>query len=85
MPQLLYGQIDNILRPILISGISRRAEMHPLLLFFSIMGGIALFGLLGLIVGPLIAAIFITLLRVLEIRLHPEDAELPSGDELPAD
>ena len=44
-----------------------------LLLFFSIMGGISLFGLLGIIVGPMVAAVFVTLLRIFETRLHSEE------------
>ena len=40
------------------------------------MGGIFLFGLLGLIIGPLIAAVFMTLLETFEMKLHPEDEEL---------
>lgn len=75
---LVISQVDNVLRPLMISG---RTSMHPLLLFFTIMGGIALFGLLGVVVGPLIAAIFITLLQIFEFKLHPED-EVP---EAPAD
>lgn len=66
---LVLSQVDNVLRPILISG---KAAMHPLLLFFSIMGGISLFGLLGIIIGPIIAAVFVTLLRVFETRLHED-------------
>lgn len=75
---LVISQVDNVLRPYMISG---RTSMHPLLLFFTIMGGIALFGLLGIVVGPLIAAVFITLLQIFEFKLHPED-EAP---ELPED
>lgn len=67
---VVISQIDNVLRPLLISG---KAAMHPLLLFFSIMGGIPLFGLLGIIIGPIIAAVFVTLLRVFETRLKEED------------
>lgn len=67
---LVISQIDNVLRPYLISG---KAAMHPLLLFFSIMGGISLFGLLGIIVGPMVAAVFVTLLRIFETRLHSEE------------
>ena len=67
---LIISQVDNVLRPILISG---RTSIHPLLLFFSILGGISLFGLLGLILGPLIAAVFMTLLQILEYKLHPVD------------
>jgi predicted PurR-regulated permease PerM len=68
---LVLSQVDNVLRPLLISG---KAAIHPLLLFFSIMGGIALFGLLGIIIGPIIAAVFVTLLRVFETRLHEDQA-----------
>jgi predicted PurR-regulated permease PerM len=37
------------------------------------MGGISLFGLLGIIVGPMVAAVFVTLLRIFETRLHSEE------------
>ncbi|MFZ5981888.1 MAG: AI-2E family transporter [Candidatus Zixiibacteriota bacterium] len=66
---IVISQIDNILRPLLMSG---KTSMHPLLLFFTIMGGIYLFGLLGLIVGPIITAIFLTILKIFEFKLHPE-------------
>lgn len=76
---LVISQVDNVLRPYMISG---RTSMHPLLLFFTIMGGIALFGLLGIVVGPLIAAVFITLLQIFEFKLHPEDeVAAPVEDE----
>ena len=64
---IVISQIDNVIRPYLISG---RTQMHPLMLFFSIMGGIALFGILGVVIGPLIAAVFVTLLRILQMHLH---------------
>lgn len=66
----VISQVDNLLRPYFISG---QTQMHPLMLFFTIMGGISLFGLLGLVLGPMIAAAFTILLRVLEMRLHPSD------------
>jgi predicted PurR-regulated permease PerM len=52
----IVSQIDNFLKPILISG---RTQMHPLLLFFSILGGIQAFGFLGVVLGPVIAAVFV--------------------------
>ena len=67
---LVISQVDNLLRPFLISG---RTSLHPLLLFFTLLGGIALFGLLGIVVGPIIAAAFVILLNILDMRLHPED------------
>ena len=66
---VVISQIDNILRPFLISG---RTSIHPLILFFAILGGIYIFGLLGIVLGPLIAAVFITLLKIFEFKLHPE-------------
>lgn len=66
---LIISQIDNVLRPYLIAG---KTCLHPLLLFFAIMGGIAIFGLLGLVIGPLISAVFLTILQVFELKLHPE-------------
>lgn len=73
---LLISQIDNVVRPYLISG---RTSLHPLLLFFTIMGGIFVFGLLGIVLGPIIAAVFITLLKMFELSFHPE-AEKPETD-----
>jgi predicted PurR-regulated permease PerM len=45
--------IDNFLRPILLAG---RTQMNGLLVFISLLGGIAAFGLLGLVLGPVIMA-----------------------------
>jgi predicted PurR-regulated permease PerM len=45
--------IDNFLRPMLLSG---RTQMNGLLVFISLLGGIAAFGLLGLVLGPVIMA-----------------------------
>jgi predicted PurR-regulated permease PerM len=49
----VVGIIDNILRPILLSG---RTRMNGLLVFISLLGGLAAFGLLGLVLGPIIMA-----------------------------
>jgi predicted PurR-regulated permease PerM len=77
---VVISQIDNVLRPFLISG---RTSMHPLLLFFTILGGVYLFGLLGIVLGPLIAAVFVTLLKIFEFKLHPEtEAGLSSESDM---
>jgi predicted PurR-regulated permease PerM len=49
----VVGLIDNVLRPILMSG---RTQMNGLLVFISLLGGLATFGLLGLVLGPIIMA-----------------------------
>ncbi|MDR9828404.1 AI-2E family transporter [Vibrio sp. FNV 38] len=60
---VIVGSIDNILRPLLMQG---SAGMNTLMIFFSLLGGIHLFGLIGLIYGPLIFAITITLFNLYE-------------------
>ncbi|MCX6178838.1 MAG: AI-2E family transporter [Chlorobiales bacterium] len=58
---IVVGQIDNILRPILIG---RDTQMHELLIFFGTLGGIGLFGVFGFIIGPIIAALFTTVWEI---------------------
>jgi len=50
---VVVGLVDNVLRPWVISG---RAEMGGLVVFISVLGGISVFGLLGVVVGPIIVA-----------------------------
>lgn len=57
----IVSQSDNLLRPIIISS---RTRIHTLILFFSILGGLKVFGLLGIILGPVVASIVFTLLEV---------------------
>jgi predicted PurR-regulated permease PerM len=52
---------DNFLRPLFISS---RTNIHPLLLFFAVLGGIQVFGLIGLVMGPLIATLCLTLIEI---------------------
>ena len=52
------SSIDNFLRPIILSG---RTQMNGLLMFISLLGGASVFGLLGLVLGPLVTAIVIGL------------------------
>jgi predicted PurR-regulated permease PerM len=67
---VVISQVDNVVRPYLISG---KTSMHPLLLFFAILGGITIWGLVGLVVGPMVAAAFVILIKVFEMRLRPEE------------
>lgn len=64
------SQIDNILRPLLISG---KTGMHTMLLFISIMGGVSMFGLLGIVLGPVIAAVFVSMFDVFRLKLTEDD------------
>lgn len=55
---ILSGCIEYIFKPKIVG---RRVQMHTLLVFLSIIGGLRLFGILGIIYGPLIATAFLTL------------------------
>jgi predicted PurR-regulated permease PerM len=55
---LLVGSVDNVLRPRFVG---KDTKMHELLIFFGILGGISMFGILGFIIGPIIAALFVTI------------------------
>lgn len=55
--------LDNIIRPPLIG---KDIQMHPLVVFFSTLGGIILFGISGFIIGPIIAALYISVMSIYE-------------------
>ncbi|MCF8128822.1 MAG: AI-2E family transporter [Deltaproteobacteria bacterium] len=58
---LVVGSLDNVLRPRLVG---KDTQMHDLMIFLSTLGGIALFGLMGFIIGPIIAALFMTVWEI---------------------
>ncbi len=58
---LAAGLIDNFLRPRLID---RDTNAHPLLVLLSVLGGIATFGPMGFLLGPLALTLFLTLLEI---------------------
>ncbi len=72
----VVSQIDNILRPLLMAG---RTNLHPLLLFFSILGGVSAFGPVGLVAGPVIAALFVVILDVYRSEVGGAAAAKPTG------
>lgn len=57
----LISLVDNILRPILIG---ERTKMPVLIIFFSVLGGIKFFGLIGFIAGPLVIALFMSIIKM---------------------
>ena len=58
---LVVAMVDNLLRPRLVGG---RTRMHELVVFFSVIGGLQVFGFLGLVVGPVVMALATTLIDV---------------------
>ena len=61
--------VDNVLRPMLLGG---RTELSGLVIFISVVGGVSLFGMLGLVLGPILVAMAAAVLSV-----YRESAESP--------
>lgn len=79
---LFISHVDNLLRPRLVG---QEAGMHDLMIFFSTLGGIGLFGPVGFIVGPIIAALFLSILDIYSAKFATELREgpailLPNGE-----
>jgi predicted PurR-regulated permease PerM len=64
---VVISPVDNILKPRLIGN---QSSLHPLLVFFSTLGGIAAFGIAGFIIGPVIVALFLSLLETYKIKFN---------------
>lgn len=69
---LVIGLVDNLLRPILVG---KDTKMPDYLILISTLGGLAVFGLNGFVIGPLIAALFMSSWAIFTSRLQ---VQLPS-------
>jgi len=58
---LVVGSVDNLLRPSLVG---KDTQMHELMIFFGTLGGIVMFGIVGMFIGPIVAALFITIWEI---------------------
>jgi predicted PurR-regulated permease PerM len=58
---ILVGTVDNFLNPILVS---KRIEIPPFLILFSVLGGISLLGPVGILIGPLVVSLLYTLTSI---------------------
>ena len=64
---IVVSNIDNLLRPRIVG---QGAKMNDLLIFFSTLGGLSLFGVTGFIIGPIIASFFITMIDIYELEFQ---------------
>ena len=65
---LVLGNVDNVVRPLLLSGKSR---MNTLVMLVSLMGGVSAFGFIGIVLGPLVAAVVTALVESYEAEADP--------------
>jgi len=86
---VLVGTVDNLVRPLLIKG---DLDVHGALVFFSIIGGISVFGLVGVVVGPMALTLTLTMIRFYrrDVRRRsalsstPVPVPVPPGELRPA-
>jgi predicted PurR-regulated permease PerM len=71
---LVIGTIDNVLSPRLVG---QRAKLHELLVFFAVLGGLEVFGVLGLVLGPVVVAITLALIEMVRQANRPPSETLP--------
>jgi len=62
---LIIGTIDNVIRTYMVKD---EAEINPLFVLFSILGGVVLFGFWGVILGPLLVALAVTVFHIYELE-----------------
>ena len=79
----VIGTVDNFLRPKLVG---ERTKLHELMIFFSVLGGLQVFGILGLVLGPVVLAVTLALLDVIRQSDRPgsDTIKQPTLAESPA-
>lgn len=84
---LVWGNVvivlvaDYVLRPWLVKA---KLRMNDLLVFIAIFGGIEAFGVIGLILGPIFIALFVSLLRIYQREYRPRPAAIEKDEHVPA-
>lgn len=68
----VVGSIDNLVKPILIR---RRAEIPTVWVFIGVLGGVGVFGFLGLVLGPLMVAVLFALIEIYKVEFRSELGE----------
>jgi predicted PurR-regulated permease PerM len=66
---IVVSSVDNLLRPKLVEG---QSSLHPLLVFLATLGGIALFGPMGFIIGPVIISLALAFLEIYQEQFKEE-------------
>jgi len=75
---LVVSTVDNLIRAHVLHG---SADMHPMLALVSALGGLRLVGVWGIVLGPIVAALFYTLVKVLHDRLD-DGADREASEQL---
>jgi predicted PurR-regulated permease PerM len=79
---VVVGLVDNLIKPLVVK---RGMQIHGAIVFFSLVGGLAAFGPIGLLVGPLGVAFFLALVRMYHRDFTPEEDRVPPVPGQPED
>ncbi|HRB13247.1 MAG TPA: AI-2E family transporter [Vicinamibacteria bacterium] len=79
---LILSNVDNVIRPLLLAG---RAQVSTPLVMISLLGGLSAFGFIGIVVGPLIAALLTALIQSYQASLEPPVLVVPAGPVTPVE
>jgi predicted PurR-regulated permease PerM len=74
---IFVSNIDNLLRPFIIGA---RVPLHPIAIFFSLLGGVLMMGAIGIFAGPLLLAAALAVQDVIRLRLARSREPLPVSD-----
>jgi predicted PurR-regulated permease PerM len=69
---VVVGLVDNVVKPLLMKD---SVQMHGAVLFFALLGGLAAFGAMGMLIGPLAVALFLAMLRIYQRDYSNEPKE----------
>jgi predicted PurR-regulated permease PerM len=75
----VVGLVDNVVKPLLVK---RGLSLHGAVVFFALLGGLSVFGPVGLLMGPMVVALLLALIRIHERDYKPE---LPPDTHAPVD
>jgi len=67
----VIGMVDNFLRPVLVGS---RTRLHELVIFFAVLGGLKVFGVLGVVLGPVVVAVTIAVLEIFKAAGTSDEA-----------
>ena len=73
--------VDNVVKPLLIKD---DVEMHGAVVFFALLGGLAVFGPIGLVLGPIVVAMLLAFLRMYTRTYHGTGSVRPPPESRPA-
>ncbi|WP_417730350.1 AI-2E family transporter [Rosistilla oblonga] len=77
---VVVSMVDNIIKPLVLKG---QSNLHPLLALLSVLGGVQVFGPIGILMGPMIVVFLQTLLEILNRELLHIDQQHPGAAASP--